>query len=202
MIDAADLSKIDNPNIWVDERTGGLLIHNIRDLTIADTGQEKANILTGNMNADVIVFEDSQGISLADIRAGHKNEDKGCFRRSSDIYLEDCSFYIMCLSNSDDIEFFKSSFHDNKGTTLINISGCGNVVFEKCEIIDNAAVTDTAALFALDMSEFSPYVRPFERNGKDSLVRITDTVVQKHIVRTAPGSRAVIEYINVSEPEG
>jgi hypothetical protein len=236
MIDAADFSKIDNPNVRIDERTGGLVIQNIQDLTIAGTGREKIDVLTGNMNADVLVFEDSQGISLANIRAGHINEDKGCFgsvicfRNSSDIYLEgcslfgcginglelndvsgfmfadseiyDCSFHIMCMSNSEDIRFSGSSFHDNRGTTLINISGCDNVVFENCEIIENEAVTDTAALFALDMSDFSPYVNVFERNDKDSEVILKDTIVQKHIVRTAPSSRAVIEYIDVLEPGG
>jgi hypothetical protein len=236
MIDEADMSKVDNTNIRIDDQTGGLVIHNIQDLTIICSGKEKVDILTGNMDADVMVFEDSKGIALANIRTGHKDKDKGCygsvisFKRSSDIYMEgcslfgcginglelmevsgfmfadseiyDCSFHIMCLSNSEDIGFSGSSFHDNRGTTLINISGCGNVVFEKCEIIENEAVTDTAALFTLDMSDFSPYVNVFERNDKDSEVILKDTIVQKHIVRTAPGSRAVIEYIDVLEPGG
>ena len=124
------------------------------------------------------------------------NVDGFEFKRS---IIEECSMHIMCISNSKNLRFTDSVFGNNRGTELINISGCEDVLFERCYITGNEAVTDAGVLFTLDMSAFSAYVKAFERNDVDSDVTIrystiaNNTSTSDEMVRTAQDSKAKIE---------
>lgn len=115
--------------------------------------------------------------------------------------IEDCSFHIMCIGNSENVTFQNSVFKNNRGGELINISGCKDVLFEKCDISDNVATTDIGVLFKVDHG-FSGYVDAFEINDvisniliKNSNIKGNNTVSKEIAVTTK--ERDSLKFENV-----
>ena len=62
-------------------------------------------------------------------------ETKGFSCYATEIY--DCTYYIMTMSNSENVLFKNCSFHDNREFSLINSHENLNVKFSTCSFWDN-----------------------------------------------------------------
>jgi hypothetical protein len=116
--------------------------------------------------------------------------------------IEDCKFHIMCIGNSENVTFLNSVFKNNRGGELINISGCKDVLFEKCDISNNVGITDIGVLFNIDLG-FSGYVDSFERNDVISNIHFKDSdfkgnsTVSESMARAADESGDSLTFENV-----
>jgi hypothetical protein len=201
----------DVENLWID----GLGDERVNVVT----GDQHANVLTfenssyifidnlrlghwpkkGGCSGGVAVFLNSGGIKLTN------TELFGCGINGLELYntgnvlftrsvITDCSLSIMFLSNSAGIRFENSFFKENRGTTLVNINGCSDVVFRECSFENNTAVTDIAALFVIDCA-YLPYAYFFDPADLVSDVLVTGSrfinnkVAFDQFVRTADRSR-------------
>lgn len=133
----------------------------------------------GGCSGGVAVFIDSVGIKLVNtelfgcgINGLELCNSKNVFFTRS--IITDCSSSIMFLSNSEGIRFEGLRFMENSGGSLVNINNCTDVVFKACSFENNTAVTDIAALFAIDCA-YSPYMYYCEPTDTVSDVLVTET---------------------------
>lgn len=191
-------TKYQLANVLTFENAKNIIITNIR------AGHSPSQ---GGCYGGVITFRDSENISIrnSSFFGCGINGLELCNVKNvllDDSVIEDCSFHIMCLSNSEDIIFQNSKFINNRGTTLLNISGCRDVVFDGCELSDNAAVTDIGVFFTIDFFDFSAYVSSFERNDVTSNVTVKNSVIKNNssmstdIMRTPNESKDSITFEN------
>lgn len=169
------LTNSQNSNVLTFKDSKNIALTNIRAGHYPDKG---------GCYGGVAVFKDSSNISIehCDFFGCGINGLELCNAGNvifSDSVIEECSFHILCMSNSSNVTFLNSEFVNNNGTELINISGCLNVLFDKCNFADNTGDTDIGIMFNID-SGFSAYVSPFERNGVISDIKIKNSIIQNN----------------------
>lgn len=113
----------------------------------------------GNCEGGVLKFERARDIHLSDLDLFGCGTyglwlEKTQRLTAENITIRDCTYGIMQLHQSTDINFKNSTFRDNRGWDMVETNECTDVTFDACRFVDNAASIDSldAAFFKLSRS--------------------------------------------------
>ncbi|MHB1485270.1 MAG: right-handed parallel beta-helix repeat-containing protein [Saccharofermentanales bacterium] len=192
-------TKFVNANVLSFENSNNIRLSNLRIGHSPDLG---------GCYGGVLFFKDSSSITIekcnlfgCGVNGLEARTVKNLIFKDSTI--EECSMLIMSVSNCETIHFQGSNFINNRGGALINITGCTDVLFDKCNIADNHGVTDIGVLFTVDCG-YSPYVSEFDWNNVISQILIKNSdikgnsTVAPDIARTADVSKNALTFENVT----
>ena len=124
----------------------GLVIRNVKDLTITAAGPHRASITAEPRYADVLSFENCASITLQNFTAGHTTEPSICmggvlgFLDSENVEIRDCSLYgcgvlgVSAYGCRNMNISYTEVHHCSYGAFSFN--DCRNVTMEHCNIHD------------------------------------------------------------------
>ena len=159
-----------------------LAVKGLYNLTIEGAGDEPSHIIVEPRYAYIMKFEDSQGITLKNIRAGH-TEAGECiggvfsFFNCSDINLDEVHMYGcgtegLALDHVSDMTVRNSSIYECT-VDIMQVNGSRNVVFENCDFYDNRG---WVMLSVVNTSGFAVRDSRFENNTANTdMISISDS---------------------------
>jgi Right handed beta helix region len=145
----SNFTEMEGENFSFQEHFNGkeLVVQGVSNLTIKGTGNHESHLLTEPTYGNVIIFENSIGVELENLKAGHGDEKGECvggvlnFKRSNGITVDNCWLYGsgtegITAENCNNITVQSSAIY---GCTysICTLMACKKVTFQDCKMYDN-----------------------------------------------------------------
>jgi Right handed beta helix region len=145
----SNFTDMEGENYYFQEHFNGkeLVIEGVTNLTLKGTGNHESHLLTEPTYGNVIIFENSTGIALENLKAGHGDQKGECvggvlkFKHSNGINVNNCWLYGsgtegITAENCNNLVVKGSAIY---GCTysICTLMACKKVTFQNCRMYDN-----------------------------------------------------------------
>ena len=152
-----ELSDIPNTNPYVSIRseTNEVIIQNVFNLSIIGLGDERVEVFTKYEDADVLTFENADGVSISNVRMGHFPVKGGCYGG------------VLFFKNSDNVTITGSNFF-GCGVNGLEVNNVNTLLFQ------DSVIEDCHYIMCIGNSQNITFLdSSFQKTNGSSLINIS-----------------------------